>query len=124
MKFPGLRVSSAALAALWLAACAAPPAGKPRTMAIIMSGDFWSYSAQGIGSRVSVIDVDGQPVKEPRGPVELTPGRHAVNLACDGVASPHTVSVAAGEVYQFSARTRPGVKGCTGTLTRVRTANP
>jgi hypothetical protein len=34
------------------------------------------------------------------------------------------VSVAAGEVYQFAARTKPGAKGCTGTLTRVRTTNP
>jgi hypothetical protein len=124
MKLSSLRALSAALGALWLAGCAAPPAGKPRAMAIIMSGDFWAYSAQGIGSRIRVIDVDGQPVKEPQGPVELTPGRHSVNLACDGVASPQTVSVAAGEVYQFAARTKPGAKGCTGTLTRVRTANP
>jgi hypothetical protein len=119
-----LRALSVALVAVWLAGCAAPPAGKPRTGAIIMSGDFWSYSAQRAGSRVKVVDVDGSPVKEPYGPVELAPGRHAVNLECDGVAAPQLVNVAAGEVYQFAARTQPGVKGCTGTLTRVRSVNP
>ena len=124
MTSSGLRALSVALAGLWLAGCAAPPAGKPRSVAIIMSGDFWSYSAQGVGTRVRVVDVDGTPVKEPYGPVELAPGRHAVNLACDGVASPHMVNVAAGEVYQFAARTRPGVKGCAGMLTRVRSVNP
>jgi hypothetical protein len=116
-------MATAALALL-LAGCAAPPAGKPRSGALIMSGNFMSYSAQGVGNRVSVVDVDGKPVTEPYGPVELAPGRHTVNIACDGATTPHTLSVAAGEVYQFTARTRPGAKGCTGALARVRSTNP
>jgi hypothetical protein len=34
------------------------------------------------------------------------------------------VNVAAGGVYQFAARTKPGAKGCAGTQTRVRSVNP
>lgn len=117
-------MATAALAPLLLAGCAAPPAGKPRSVALIMSGDFMSYGSQGVGTRVSVVDVDGKPVEEPYGPVELAPGRHTVNIACDGANTPHTLTVAAGEVYQFAARTKPGAKGCTGTLARVRSANP
>lgn len=114
------------LAALLLASCAAPPAGNrtPRSVALIMSGDVVAYSAPGFGPRVSVVDVDGKPVKEPYGPVELSPGRHTVNIACDGAVTPHTLSVSAGEVYQFAARTKPGARSCTGALSRVRTANP
>ena len=117
-------IAIAALALLWLAGCAAPPAGKPRSVALIMSGDFMSYGAQGVGNRVSVVDVDGKPVAEPYGPVELAPGRHTVNIACNGAHAPHTLTVAAGEVYQFTARARPGAKGCTGALARVRSTNP
>jgi hypothetical protein len=117
-------LATVTLATQVLAGCAAPPAGKPRSVALIMSGDFISYGSQGVGTRVSVLDVDGKPVKEPYGPVELAPGRHTVNIACDGANTPHTLTVAAGEVYQFAARTNPGAKGCTGTLARVRSANP
>jgi len=119
-------VVTATLAILLLSNCAAPPAGNrnPRSVALIMSGDFMSYSSQGLGTRVSVVDVDGTPVKEPYGPVELAPGRHTVNIACDGTNTPHTLMFSAGEVYQFAARTRPGAKGCTGALARVRSTNP
>src|SRR5258706_15055240 len=115
-----LSVATIALALLWLAGCAAPPAGKPRSGALIMSGDFMSYSAQGIGNRVSVVDVDGKPGTEPYGPVELTPGRHTGNIAGAGAKTPHTLSVAAGAVYQFTAHTRPGANGRTGSLARAR----
>jgi hypothetical protein len=117
-------MATATLALLWLAGCAAPTAGKPRSVALIMSGDFMSYSTQGVGNRVSVVDIDGKPVTEPYGPVELAPGRHTINIACDGANTSHTLTVAAGEVYQFTARTRPGAKGCTGALARVRSTNP
>jgi hypothetical protein len=120
-----LNMALTVLAALALAACTADPVNRsPRNVALIMSGDVVAYSAPGFGPRVSVVDVDGKPVKEPRGPVELTPGRHTVNLECDGANAPHTLTVAAGEIYQFAARTKPGARGCTGTLSRVRTANP
>ncbi len=126
MKIRTVHVVFAIFSATLVAGCAAPPAGTraPRTVALIMSGDVVSYSAPGLSSRVSVVDVDGKPVKEPYGPVELAPGRHTVNIACDGANSPHTLSVTAGEVYQFEARTKPGVKGCVGGLTRVRSVNP
>ena len=126
MKATSASLASAVLAAILLAGCAAPPATarSPRTMAIIMSGDVVSYSSQATGPRISVVDVDGKPVKEPYGPVELAPGKHAVNLGCDGTNTPHTLTVKAGEVYQFATRAKSGVKGFTGALVRVRSTNP
>ena len=126
MKTTRFCVATTMLATLLLAGCAAPPAGNrnPRSVALILSGDVVSYSSPGFGARVSVVDVDGKTVKEPYGPVELAPGRHTVNIACDGANTPHTLTVAAGEIYQFTARTKPGAKGCTGALARVRSTNP
>ncbi|MDB5808628.1 MAG: putative integron cassette protein [Betaproteobacteria bacterium] len=126
MKTHTCYIVFALLPVLLVAGCAAPPSGNraPRTVALIMSGDVVTYSATAPSQRVSVIDVDGKPVKEPLGPVELTPGRHSVNLGCDGTSAQQTVNVAAGEIYQFAVRTKSDVKGCTGALTRMRTANP
>jgi hypothetical protein len=126
MKTIASRIACTTLAALLLASCESPPVThrNPRSVALIMSGDFVSYSSTGFGARISVVEVDGKPVKEPYGPVELAPGRHTVMLACDGAHTPHTLTVAAGEVYQFVVRTRPGAKGCVGALSRVRKANP
>jgi hypothetical protein len=123
---PSLVPAAVVVAALFMAGCAAPPNVNrtPRTVALIMSGDVVTYGSQGTGTRVSVVDVDGKPVKEPYGPVELTPGRHAVNLSCDGTNSPQQLTVKAGEVYQFATRANPGAKGCTGALVRVRSLNP
>jgi hypothetical protein len=120
------RLACTALAALLLASCESPPTGNrnPRSVALIMSGDAVSYNAHAFGTRISVVDVDGKPVKEPYGPVELTPGRHTVMLACDGANTPHTITFAAGEVYQFVARPTPGARGCVGALSRVRRTNP
>lgn len=114
------------LAAVLLAGCGSPPVEhrSPRSMALIMSGDFVSYSSQASGARVSVAEVDGKPVKEPYGPVELAPGRHTVTLACDGINTPHTLTFAAGEVYQFMFRATGGARGCVGALARVRRTNP
>jgi hypothetical protein len=126
MKTTLFRIACPAFAILLLAGCASPLAGTrtPRSVALIMSGDVVGYSSPGFATRVSVADVDGKPVKEPYGPVELAPGRHTVTLACDSVNTPHALTVAAGEVYQFVARSSSGAKGCVGTLARVRTANP
>jgi hypothetical protein len=127
MKPIVIRVAFITTAAVALmAGCAAPPATNraPRTVAIIMSGDVVSYSSPGFGAQVRVVEIDGKPVAEPWGPLELKPGRHTVTLQCDGATKPLTLNVAAGEVYQFTARTSPGVKGCVGALARVRTTNP
>ena len=122
-----LQIRAACAAALaWVAGCAAPPAVNrtPRTVALILSGDVVSYSSQGLAARIRIVEVDGKPAAEPYGPVSLAPGRHAVTLACDGANTPHMLTVAAGEIYQFVARVKPGVKGCTGALSRVRSTNP
>ena len=125
MKNTTAGVVAAVLGVLLLAGCAAPAGNRnPRSVALIMSGDVVGYSSPGFGPRVSVVDVDGKPVKEPYGPVELAPGRHTVNLACEGAITLHTLTVAAGEVYQFAAHTKAGAKTCTGTLARVRSINP
>lgn len=83
-----------------------------------------SYASPDVGTRISVVDVDGKPVKEPYGPIELEPGTHTVTLKCDGSLKTSTVTVSAGEVYQFSKLATPGVKGCVGSLSRVRSVNP
>ena len=126
MKSMVIRAACAAAAVVLMAGCAAPTATNrnPRTVAFIMSGDVVSYSSPGFGAQVSVVDLDGKPVAEPYGPLELKPGRHTMTLKCNGATNPHTLNAAAGEVYQFTARTSPGVKGCVGALARVRSTNP
>lgn len=126
MKSIVIRVIFAATAVALMAGCASPPATSrnSRSDALIMSGDVVSYGSPGFGAQVSMVDVDGKPVAEPYGPLELKPGRHTVTLKCDNSTKTHTLDVAAGEVYQFVARTTPGVKGCVGALARMRSANP
>ena len=121
-----LRFALIVVPAALMAGCgSAPPSGRPlRSVALIMSGDVVSYSSRGIGSEISIVDVDGKPAAEPYGPLELTPGKHAVTLKCDSAVKTHTLTVAAGEVYQFVKASSPGGKGCTGSLSRVRSTNP
>jgi hypothetical protein len=109
-----------------IAGCESPPTASrtPRSVALILSGDVVGYGSPGAGTRVSIKDVDGKPAKEAYGPLELAPGRHTVTLACDGTDTPHTLTVRAGEVYQFVVRSTSGAKGCTGALSRVRSTNP
>src|SRR4051812_27402298 len=119
------RVGLALLAAALIAACAAPTVNRSqRSFALIVSGDVVSLSSAAYGSRVGLVEVDGAPAKEMYGPVQLAPGRHTVKLSCGGTSNAQTLTMAAGEIYQFSARTTPGVKGCSGALSRVRTSNP
>ena len=121
-----IRVAFVAATVALTAGCTSPPTANrnPRSVALIMSGDVVGYSSPGAGTRVSIKDVDGKPAKETYGPLELAPGRHTVTLACDGTDTPHTLTVRAGEVYQFVVRSSSGAKGCTGALSRVRSANP
>ena len=113
------------IAVMLLAGCATPPAPSSRlkSVAIIASGDTVSYtSADGLG--VSVAEIDGKPVASPYGPIELEPGKHTVTMKCGDTVKTNTVTVAAGEVYQFNKIVSSGVKGCVGSLSRVRSANP
>ena len=121
-----LHIALSVAAVALTAGCESPPVtGRtPRSVALILSGDVVGYSSTGAGPRVSVVDIDGTPAKEPYGPLELAPGRHTVTLACDDAKAPHTLTVKAGEVYQFVVRTTPNTKGCTGALSRVRSTNP
>lgn len=126
MKTNPSRIALTAMAVTLMAGCAAAPGPghELKNVALIMSGDVVSYATADVGTRISVVDVDGKPVKAPYGPIELEPGTHTVTLKCDGALKTSTVTVAAGEVYQFSKLTTPGVKGCVGSLSRVRSVNP
>ena len=117
--------STIALAVMLMAGCSTQPVagGRLKSMAIITSGDTVSYtSADGFG--VSVTEIDGKPVDSPYGPIELAPGKHEVAMKCGDTVKINTVTVAAGEVYQFNKIVSPGVKGCVGSLLRIRSVNP
>ena len=93
-------------------------------VAIITSGDTNVMALTRFGPLISLVEIDGKPVESRYGPVELDPGTHSVTLKCGDSTKVNTVNVAAGEVYQFSMVTTPGVKGCVGSLSRVRAAKP
>ena len=114
------------IAVLLLAGCAAQPAasGRLKSGAIITSGDTVSYTSADSASGVSVTEIDGKPVDSPYGPIELAPGKHTVTMKCGDAVKTNAVTVAAGEVYQFGKIASPGVKGCVGSLLRVRAVNP
>ena len=129
-------------AALLLAACvsepttggapaAAPSASSqsaspaPRAaskVAFIVSGDVNLRGATRFGPEVSVVEVDGKPTDSPQGPIALTPGTHSVSMKCGDTTRMQTLRVAAGEVYLFAMRVTPGERGCTGYLSRIRSA--
>ncbi len=99
------------------------PADRPRTTAIITSGDVISYTAAAeSGPRVSVVEIDGKPVDRPHGPLELAPGKHVVTLKCGHSVTTSIVTMAAGEVYQFNAAAAVGATGCIGSLSRLRSS--
>jgi hypothetical protein len=126
MRFGLPRFAFSMMLAALLAGCAATPSSgrQPRSVAIIMSGDVVAYGAQSYGTSISIVDVDGTPVTEPYGPVEMKPGRHIVTLKCDGATHMYGVNALAGEVYQFAKAPSPVTKGCTASLRRMRTTNP
>jgi len=115
------RLAPVVLVIAVLAACAAQPASKEdlRKFAVVTSGETVSYTRAGSAPEVSLVEVDGKPISLPYGPVELAPGTHEVILKCDGVSKASSVTVSAGEIYQFNKTVTPGVKGCTGSLVRV-----
>lgn len=110
------------LVAATLSGCATGPV-PPRTpskVALITAGHFRGGTS--FGRDISVLEVDGKPTDRPYGPIELVPGAHSVTMKCGDTVKARPLTVAAGEVYQFSIVTVPGVKGCSGSLTRVRPA--
>ncbi len=123
---PVLGAILATLTIALLGACGSPlaqPRG-PRDVAHIYSGDVVSYNSQGSRSRVQVINIDGRPIENGYGPLEIPPGNHTINLNCDGAPQALDLIVAQGEIYRFVERTTAGVKGCVARLSRVRRANP
>jgi hypothetical protein len=109
-----------AVAALSGCATGPFPSRTPSNVALITAGHFRGSTS--FGREISVIEVDGKPTDSPHGPIALTPGAHSVTMKCGDTITARPVTVAAGEVYQFSMLTTPGVKGCSGSLTRVRSA--
>jgi hypothetical protein len=120
-------IAAVASAVTMLAGCgtAQPSSQHLRSVALITSGDVVVYAAPGPSNiGVSIIEIDGRPVSEPYGPIELMPGIHTVMLKCDETVKALTRTFAGGEVYQFNRATTPGVKGCIGTLSILRAFNP
>jgi len=117
------RIAVAIFATAVLSSCATGPfPARPRSdVALITAGYFRGGTS--FGREISVIDVDGKPTDKPHGPIALAPGTHTVTMKCGDTINTQTVTVAAGEVYQFSIVTTPGVRGCSALLTRVRSTN-
>lgn len=105
-----------------LAGCATPPpGGRPASkVAYITSGDTYFYGATRHAQDIAVVELDGAAVAAPADPLVLQPGRHALKLKCGDNVSTQTISVRAGEIYQFAMRTPPSGKGCEAALQRVR----
>lgn len=127
MKIRIRHVGSIAIAVALIAGCATRPVPTDRLnrVAIITSGNTNLFSLIKFGPVISVVDVDGKPVDRRYGPIELEPGTHSVTMQCGDETKAIKVTVAAGEVYRFAHVTTPGVKGCSGSLSRVSsTASP
>jgi len=122
MKIDVARITSIAIAVAFLASCAAGPVSTDglKSVAVITSGDTVSYAGTGSGPTISIVEVDGKPADLPNGPIKLEPGTHSVTMKCDGSSRTSSITVSGGEVYQFNKVITPGVKGCAGSLSRVR----
>ena len=126
MKIHLHHVALAMVAAALLAGCATgSSSGRSpnNTVALISSGDNYFTGNTRFGPEISLVEIDGKPVDRPYGLIELQPGTYSVAMKCGDTVKTRTVTVAAGEVYQFSMITLPGVRGCAGTLSRVRPAS-
>lgn len=124
MKINMHHMVSVILAATLLAGCATEPLPtRPLSkVALITSGGTHFSSSTSFGPDISVVEIDGKPVDRPYGPLELEPGTHSVTMKCGDSIKNLTVKASAGEVYQFAMVAAPGVKGCSGSLDRVRSA--
>ena len=115
----------ATIAVTLIAGCAMQPVRTDRldNAAIITSGSTNVKGVARFRPMVSVVEIDGKPVDKPYGPIELAPGPHSVTMKCGDSTKVSSVTVAAGEVYEFAFATTPGVQGCVGSLSRVRSAD-
>jgi hypothetical protein len=119
------RLVSSALCALALllamSSCATQPIPQARLSrsGFITEGDtnFWLTAT---GKAVSVIDVDGAAPEHSQGPIELSPGIHKVKLKCKDTISEQEITVAAGDVYQFSVFVDPNDHHVEGRLQKIR----
>jgi hypothetical protein len=119
------RLVSSALCALALllamSSCATHPIPQARLShsGFITEGDtnFWLIAT---GKAVSVIDVDGAAPEHSQGPIELSPGIHKVKLKCKDTISEQEITVAAGDVYQFSVFVDPNDHHVEGRLQKIR----
>jgi hypothetical protein len=109
---------------LMLTACAGHPIPQARLSkaAFITAGDtnIWLIAT---GKSVSVAEVDGVVPEHPQGPIELAPGPHKVKLKCNDNISEQDITVAAGEVYQFSVYVDPDDHHVEGRLQRIKPAS-
>lgn len=123
MKIHLPRIAVVMVAAAALTGCMTGPFPNrtPSKVALITAGHF--YASTSFGPEISVIEVDGKPTDLPYGPIVLEPGTHTVTMKCGDTIKNWLVKAAAGEVYQFKIITTPGVKGCAGSLARIRPAN-
>jgi hypothetical protein len=113
----------ATLATLLLAGCATQsvPSERLNQVAVVTSGgtNLWTLGRM---PTISVVEVDGAAPANAYGPIELAPGPHKLKMKCGGNITETQVTVAAGEVYEFSV-VMGGPGGCQGSLYRVRSAN-
>ncbi len=124
MKITRYCIASIAVAVTLLGGCAMQPVRTDRLdkVAIITSGNTNAKAVARFRPIVSVVEIDGKPVDKPYGPIELAPGPHSVTMKCGDSTKTGSMTVAAGEVYEFTFATTPGVPGCVGSLSRVRSA--
>ena len=113
-----------AFAALLMCSCAAQPIPQARLSksAFITAGDTNIWLAAS-GKSVSVAEVDGVAPEHNQGPIELAPGSHKVKLKCNENISEQEITVAAGEVYQFSVYVDPQDHHVEGRLQRIKPAS-
>jgi hypothetical protein len=113
----------AVAALLVMTSCATKPIPQARLSksAFITAGDTNLWLAA-TGKAVTVVDVDGATPEHNQGPIELSPGTHKVRLKCADNVSEQEVTVAAGEVYQFSVLVDPRDHHVEGRLQRIKPA--
>jgi hypothetical protein len=113
-----------AFAVLTVSSCSTHPIPQARLSkaAFITAGDtnVWLTAT---GKSVSVLEVDGVAPEHSQGPIELAPGSHKVKLKCNDVVSEQEITVAAGEVYQFSVYVGPEDHRVEGRLQRIKPAS-
>jgi hypothetical protein len=123
MSMRQILIAATMLAAL--SGCATSPQGvRPVSkVAYITSGDNYFYGATRHAQEIAVVELDGKAVAATVDPLELQPGRHTLKMKCSENISTHTMTVRAGEIYQYLMRSSPGGKGCSAALSRVRSSN-